>query len=99
MGKENCALLIDCRSLETVLVPVETKKDESSSTATEDVTFLVVNSNVKHQLTGSEYPQRRSDCFEAAKIIGVKSLREVSMASLRGMQSSYLIQNTSTLKL
>jgi galactokinase len=84
MGKEDSALLIDCRSLEAVLVPIVPGKSADTAAATEDVTFLVVNSNVKHELSGSEYPQRRSDCFEAARVIGVKSLREASLSTLRG---------------
>jgi galactokinase len=80
MGKANGALLIDCRSLETTSVPLA---KEGGSKQGEDVTFLVVNSNVKHELSGSEYPQRRDDCYEAARALGVKSLREASTTSLR----------------
>jgi galactokinase len=81
MGKENCALLIDCQSLQTKLVPL---KKPGAKPGTDDIAFLVVNSNVKHELSGSEYPQRRSDCEEAAKILGVKSLRDATINSLRG---------------
>jgi len=80
MGQENAALLIDCRSLETKL----TKLDSIKLAEGEDIVFLVVNSNVKHELTGSEYPQRRDDCFKAAQLLGVKSLRDATMADLRG---------------
>ncbi|KAG6447092.1 galactokinase [Manduca sexta] len=65
MGKREHALLIDCRSLEAEQVPLET----------DDVALLVINSNVKHQLTGSEYPQRRAQCQEAADKLGLPSLR------------------------
>jgi len=74
LGQENAALLIDCKSLETKRIPLM-RSDELS--------FLVINSNVKHQLTGSEYPQRREDCFQAAKVLGVGSLREATLSSLR----------------
>ncbi len=73
MGKENSALLIDCRSLETKSVKLGG-----------DIAFLVVNTNVKHQLVGSEYPQRREDCYKAAELVGVKSLRDATMTGLRG---------------
>lgn len=46
MGQEGAALKIDCRSMEVELVPLK------------DVNVVVVNSNVKHELTGSEYPMR-----------------------------------------
>jgi len=80
MGKENSALLIDCRSLETKMVRLDSAKQSDGN----EIAFLVVNSNVKHQLSGSEYPQRRSDCYEAAKVVGVKSLRDTTMSALRG---------------
>jgi len=72
MGKENHALLIDCRSMEAKSVPLMDS----------NVAILIVNSNVKHQLTGSEYPQRRSDCHQAADIMGKKSLRDAHMSDL-----------------
>ncbi len=48
------------------------------------MSVLVVNSNVKHELTGSEYPTRRKHCFEAAHLLGKKSLREASLEELEG---------------
>lgn len=71
-GKAGHALLIDCRSQEGKLVPMS---DPS-------VVVLVTNSNVKHELTGSEYPTRRRQCEEAAKLFGVPSLRDASEANL-----------------
>ena len=46
------------------------------------VTVLIVNSNVKHELTGSEYPQRRAACEEAARILGVAALRDATLEGL-----------------
>lgn len=63
------------RSMEAKSVPL---MDQS-------VAILIVNSNVKHQLTGSEYPQRRSDCHKSADIMGKKSLRDAKMADLEGL--------------
>lgn len=80
MGVENGALLIDCRALETKTVLLDKIK---ATDGQDDIVFLVVNSNVKHQLTGSEYPQRRSDCYEAAAKLGVKSLRDATITALR----------------
>ncbi len=50
----------------------------------ESVVFLVTNSNVKHQLEGSEYSDRRSQCEKAAKILNKKSLRDASLEELKG---------------
>ena len=73
MGRKNHLLLLDCRSRGTELVPL----DDPS------VAVLIVNTNVKHELTGSEYPARRQQCALAAKIIGVPSLRDATAAVLR----------------
>ncbi|NXE75983.1 GALK1 Galactokinase, partial [Cochlearius cochlearius] len=77
MGKEGHALLIDCRSLETVLVPLT---DAS-------LAVLITNSNVRHTLTGSEYPTRRRQCEEAAAALGKASLRDATMAELEAARS------------
>lgn len=44
----------------------------------------MVNSNVKHQLTGSEYPQRRAQCQTAAERLGLPSLRGATVKDLKG---------------
>ncbi|NXL59963.1 GALK1 Galactokinase, partial [Chordeiles acutipennis] len=77
MGKEGHALLIDCRSLETTLVPLT---DAS-------LAILITNSNVRHALTGSEYPTRRWQCEEAAVALGKASLRDATMAELEAARS------------
>ncbi len=66
MGRKDHLLLLDCRSRKTDLVPMT---DLS-------VALLVTNTNVKHELTGGEYAKRRVQCEEAAKILGVASLRD-----------------------
>ncbi|MCW8345318.1 galactokinase [Vibrio sp. ZSDZ65] len=67
-GKENHALLIDCRSLETQAVSMP-----------EDMAVVIINSNKKRGLVDSEYNTRREQCEEAARIFGVKALRDVSI--------------------
>jgi galactokinase len=54
-----------------------------------NVAVVVINSNVKHNLSDSEYPKRRKRCEDAAKILGVKSLRDASMSLLEGKVPSY----------
>ena len=41
-----------------------------------------MHSGVKHALTGGEYNERRDQCFEAAKRMGVPALRDVTGAQL-----------------
>ncbi|XP_076332562.1 galactokinase-like isoform X2 [Tachypleus tridentatus] len=78
MGKKDHALLIDCRSLESRLVPFKNP----------EVAILITNSNVRHLLTGSEYPTRRRNCEEAAKIMGKKSLRDVTLDNLEDFRNN-----------
>ncbi|KAJ1527928.1 hypothetical protein ONE63_007862 [Megalurothrips usitatus] len=76
MGKRGNALLIDCRSLESQLVPLDDP----------ELVVLVTNSAVKHELSGSEYPTRRRQCEQAAQALGKKSLRDATIADLQALQ-------------
>jgi galactokinase len=76
LGAEGKLLLIDCRSETAELIPLDDP----------NVAVLVINSNVKHELTGSEYPERRSQCEQAAKLLGVTALRDVSSSQLEADQ-------------
>lgn len=68
LGRRDAALLLDCRSLEYEIVPFG---DPS-------VRVVIVNSNVKRGLVDSAYNQRRQECEEGARLLGVKALRDVS---------------------
>jgi galactokinase len=57
MGKKDHLLLLDCRSRKPELVPMS---DPSMA-------LLIINTNVKHELTGGEYAKRRAQCEQAAK--------------------------------
>jgi galactokinase len=72
MGKENHLLLLDCRSQKPELVPMT---DASMA-------LLIINTNVKHELTGGEYAKRRAQCEQAAKALGVPSLRDATPEKL-----------------
>jgi len=67
-GRENHAMLLDCRSLETEAVSMP-----------EDIAVVIINSNKKRGLVDSEYNTRRDQCEEAARIFGVKALRDVTI--------------------
>jgi len=77
MGKADHVLLLDCHSTKTKQVPMKSKSVE----------ILVINTNVKHELTGSEYPDRRRQCEAAAKSLGVKSLRSCTLADVNASPS------------
>lgn len=78
-GQENDLLLIDCRSHEVTPVPLH---DDS-------VTFLVINTNIRHNLGNSEYPVRRAQCEEAAQRLGLSSLRDATLAQLDEKSSDW----------
>lgn len=68
-GKRDHLLLLDCQSRAIDLIPFQSK----------NLAILITNSNVKHELTGGEYAQRRSECDAALAKIGRPSWRDVSM--------------------
>ncbi|WP_168205195.1 galactokinase [Bythopirellula goksoeyrii] len=70
--EEGHLMLLDCRNQETTMVPL----------ADPSVTVLIINSNVKHELTGGEYAERRQQCEAAAKILQVSALREANLTDL-----------------
>jgi galactokinase len=72
MGRQNNLLLLDCRSRETQLVPMNDPA----------VSLLIANTNVKHELANGEYGRRRAQCEAAAKVLGVPSLREATPVAL-----------------
>ncbi|WP_446469748.1 galactokinase [Xenorhabdus stockiae] len=67
-GEEGHALLIDCRTLEIQAVPMP-----------ENITVMIINSNRQRGLVDSEYNIRRRQCEEAARILDVRALRDVSL--------------------
>jgi galactokinase len=71
LGDAGHALLIDCRSLETALVPVP-----------EQAAVVVMDTAKKRGLVDSEYGLRRAQSEEGARLLGVKALRDVSVQEL-----------------
>jgi galactokinase len=70
-GKSGHAIYLDCRAetVETVPFPA-------------GASLVIVNSGVKHALTGGEYNERRTMCFEAASRMGIRALRDATMEQL-----------------
>jgi len=77
LGREGHLLLLDCRTRKTELVPMN---DPS-------VALLIVNTNVKHELGSGEYARCRAECEQAAKILGVASLRDATAGQLENAKS------------
>jgi galactokinase len=66
-GKADHALLIDCRSLHTEVVPLPA-----------DTTVVILDTTTRRGLVDSAYNERRSQCESAARCFGVRALRDVS---------------------
>lgn len=76
-GMPNELMLLDCISQEIQAVPF---RDEN-------VSVLITNSNVKHELAGGEYAERRRQCESALAELGLLSWRDVTLADLDSARS------------
>jgi galactokinase len=75
-GKENHALLLDCRDLTYNLAPIPGH-----------VALVIANTMVKHSVAGGDYPTRRRESEAACAVIArhrpeVKFLRDATLADL-----------------
>jgi galactokinase len=69
LAKPGQALKIDCRSLDASLVDLTDP----------GVTIMIVNTNVRHDLSDGAYADRRAACVEAAHRLGLSALRDATM--------------------
>lgn len=81
-GKKNCALFLDCRSLNYEPVPLDISK----------AGIVVCNTMVKHELGASEYNKRRKECESGVAAIKIKypnvnSLRDATIGYLEEVKS------------
>jgi galactokinase len=67
-------LLLDCRSLEADQVPF--------APADAGLALLVVDTRVSHALADGGYAERRAACERAARVLGVRALRDATQADL-----------------
>src|SRR5208282_1972760 len=75
-GKENHALLLDCRDLSYKLAPIP-----------DHVALVIANTMVKHSVAGGDYPTRRRESEAACAVIashrpGVPFLRDATLEDL-----------------
>jgi galactokinase len=71
-GRRDHAILLDCRSLELDWVPIP---DRAS--------IAILDTGTRRELENSAYNERRRECEEAAAMLGVRSLRDISADDLR----------------
>lgn len=73
-GKAGYLMRLDCRSMEYEYFPFNPESHGYK--------LVLLNSCVKHQLTGSPYNDRRASCERVAKVLGQEFLRGASMEQL-----------------
>ena len=76
LGKKASALLIDCRSLGTKAVPMP-----------QGAAVIIINSNFKRTLVGSEYNTRREQCETGARFFQQPALRDVTLDEFNAVAS------------
>lgn len=73
-GEVDHAVFLDCRSLQAKATPLALREN--------GLEILVMDTRVAHRLTDGGYAARRQSCEEAAKVLGVTSLRDVTAENL-----------------
>lgn len=68
LGRAGCALLLDCRDLTSRPV-----------TLAPNLQVLIGDTHAPRELAASEYPLRRAQCEEGARLLGARSLREIPL--------------------
>jgi len=84
-GQTGQALMLDCRSLDYRLLPIPP-----------DVSLVICNTMVKHDLASGEYNTRRAECEEGVRLL---SRRMPHVASLRNVRAEDLDRYCSDLPL
>ncbi len=79
LGKKDHALLIDCRTLGTKAVSMP-----------EGVAVVIINSNFKRTLVGSEYNTRREQCETGARFFQQPALRDVNLKRLTPSPTNWI---------
>jgi galactokinase len=70
-GVEGAAVVLDCARLTSTVAPLP-----------DGASFLLVDSGVRHAHVDGAYRDRRADCEEAAKILGLGLLAELPVSAL-----------------
>lgn len=74
LGEQDSAVFLDCRSLDYRIIPLGLEAAE--------LEVLIIDTGVKHEHANGGYAERRSSCELGASLLGVESLRDVSIDDL-----------------
>lgn len=78
MAKIGHAMQLDCMSLKTKYIPFES----------DDVSLLICDTGVKHQLCSSEYNIRKQECDIICKYFHIDSLRHLGLNKLNSQKDN-----------
>ena len=76
-GVKKSALLLDCRTVESRAYKINFK----------DYKLMLINSNVKHDLSESAYNDRREVCEKVSEILNISALRDASKDDLERIKT------------
>ena len=76
-GVKNSALLLDCRTIESEPYKIDFK----------EYRLMLVNTNVKHDLSESAYNDRRAVCEKVCSILHIEALRDAAKSNLDAIAS------------
>ncbi|WP_194768530.1 galactokinase [Tamlana sp. I1] len=82
-GIKDNALHLDCRSLKSTPHKIDFK----------DHQLMLINTNVKHQLSDSAYNDRRSACESISELLGIKALRDATEGDLKSIEDQVTPEN------
>lgn len=90
MGKKNCAILLDCNTLDYSYAPVKL----------DDYNIIIMNTNKRRELADSKYNERRAECEKALEILkkelNINSLGELDAETFE--KYKHLIKDEAILK-
>ncbi|OQP35969.1 galactokinase [Pantoea latae] len=75
LGKKDHAMLLDCRTLGTRPVPMP-----------KEIAVVIINSNFRRNLVGSEYNTRREQCETGARFFAQPALRDVDINQFKAVE-------------
>lgn len=77
-----------CQKDHVLLLDCQDQSFEQIPFTNPDIAVLIINSAVKHELSGGEYAQRRSSCEKAARVLEVDSFRDLTMEQVNAKRDS-----------
>jgi galactokinase len=76
------AAVLNCEAGHLLFLDCETETFEQAPFKADGWRLMIINSGVAHELADGEYGKRRKACHDAAEILGVSSLRHISLEEL-----------------